>query len=274
MVRQYKDNGVKGLISKKRGAPGNHKLERVLKELAIGLIEDNYNDFCPTVAQEKLKEVHGLKLSVSTVRTLMIKKELWNSKRIKKREYFNIEKGEAERKRMMQMDGLPHDWVEGRAAICSLIYTIDDATGEIMTARFELTETTEGYFCLMKEHVKTYGRRIALYTDKPGDVTGNHKGAISGDGITQFGRAMKELEIKLIYANTPQAKRRIERMNQTLRDLLVEEANSFLPIFINDFNHKFAVVPKDPNNAHKDLLPEHHLSRIFTIKENRTLKKI
>jgi hypothetical protein len=85
---------------------------------------------------------------------------------------------------------------------------------------------------------------------------------------------MKELEIKLICANTPQAKRRIERMNQTLRDLLVEEANSFLPIFINDFNNKFAVVPKDPNNAHKDLLPEHHLSRIFTIKENRTLKKI
>jgi hypothetical protein len=84
---------------------------------------------------------------------------------------------------------------------------------------------------------------------------------------------MKELEIKLICANTPQAKRRIERMNQTLQDLLVEEANAFLPIFIKAFNHKFAVVPKDPNNANKELLPEHHLSRIFTTKENRTLTK-
>lgn len=284
LVKRYRFEGATGLISRKRGAPGNHCLQKGLKELAIGLIEDNYRDFGPTLAQEKLKEVYGLKISVSTVRELMIKKELWSSKRLKKKRVFQYRERRNRKGEMMQMDGSPHDWFEGRAANCSLIYTVDDATGEIMVARFEPTETREGYFYLMADHVKTYGRPVALYTDKHGVFKVNHKGAISGDGVTQFGRAMKELDIKLIYANTPQAKGRIERMNQTLQDRLVkelrlqkistpEEANTFLPTFIKAFNRKFAVVPKDPNNAHRELLPEHDLNRIFTIKENRTLTK-
>ena len=137
-----------------------------------------------------------------------------------------------------------------------------------MVARFEPTETMWGYFELMKDHLKIHGRPIALCTDKHGVFKVNHKDAVSGDGITQFGRAMKALEIKLIYANTPQAKGRIERMNQTLEDHLVkelrlqkistpEEANAFLPTFIKDFNSRFPVVPKDPNNAYRELLPEH-----------------
>jgi hypothetical protein len=153
-----------------------------------------------------------------------------------------------------------------------------------MAARFEPTETMWGYFELMKDHLKIHGRPIALYTDKHGVFKVNHKDAVSGDGITQFGKAMKALDIKIIYANTPQAKGRIERMNQTLQDRLVkelrlqkistpEEANAYLPTFIKDFNSRFAVVPKDPNNAHRELLSEHDLNRIFIIKENRTLTK-
>jgi hypothetical protein len=284
MVRQYKDNGVKGLISKKRGTPGNHTLSGGLKELAIGLIEDNYGDFGPTLAQEKLKEVHGLEISVSVIRALMIKNGLWSPKRLKKKRVFQYRDRRNRKGEMMQMDGSPHDWFEGRAAKCSLIYTVDDATGEIMAARFEPTETMWGYFELIKDHLKIHGRPIALYTDKHGVFKVNHKDAVGGDGITQFGRAMKSLDIKLIYANTPQAKGRIERMNQTLQDRLVkelrlqkistpEEANAFLPAYIKDFNSRFAVVPKDPNNAHRELLPEHDLNRIFIIKENRTLTK-
>lgn len=112
----------------------------------------------------------------------------------------------------------------------------------------------------------------------------NHKEALCGNGITQFGRAMKELDIKVIFANTPQAKGRIERLNQTLQDPLVkelrlrristlEEANIFLPTFIEDLNKRFAVVPRNPNNAHRALLPEHNLERIFIMKEHRVLSK-
>jgi hypothetical protein len=215
---------------------------------------------------------------------LMIEKELWNPKRLKKKRVFHYRDRRSRKGEMMQMDGSAHDWFEGRAAKCSLIYTVDDATGEIMAARFEPTETMWGYFELMKDHLTIHGRPIALYTDKHGVFKVNHKDAVSGDGITQFGTAMKSLDIKLIYANTPQAKGRIERMNQTLQDRLVkelrlqkistpEEANAFLPAFIKDFNSRFAVVPKDPNNAHRELLPEHDLDRVFIIKENRTLTK-
>ena len=284
LVKRYRIEGATGLISRKRGAPGNHKLPEGLKELALGLVEDQYGDFGPTLAQEKLKEIHNLKISVSTVRGLMIEKELWRPKRLKKKRVFQYRDRRSRKGEMMQMDGSPHDWFEGRAAICSLIYTVDDATGEIMVARFEPTETMWGYFELMKDHLKIHGRPIALYTDKHGVFKVNYKDAVSGDGITQFGRAMKSLDIKLIYANTPQAKGRIERMNQTLQDRLVkelrlqkistpEEANAFLPAFIKDFNSRFAVVPKDPNNAHRELFPEHDLNRIFIIKENRTLTK-
>lgn len=284
LVKKYRFEGATGLISRKKGRSGNHRLPIGIKELAIGLIEDNYSDFGPTLAHEKLKEVHGLKISISTIRTLMIEKELWNPKRLKKKRVFHYRDRRSRKGEMMQMDGSAHDWFEGRAAKCSLIYTVDDATGEIMAARFEPTETMWGYFELMKDHLTIHGRPIALYTDKHGVFKVNHKDAVSGDGITQFGTAMKSLDIKLIYANTPQAKGRIERMNQTLQDRLVkelrlqkistpEEANAFLPAFIKDFNSRFAVVPKDPNNAHRELLPEHDLDRVFIIKENRTLTK-
>jgi hypothetical protein len=127
---------------------------------------------------------------------------------------------------MLQMDGSPHDWFEGRFDKCSLIYLIDDATSEIMSARFEMSETIKGYFRLLNDHLTIHGRPLPLYTDKHGVFKVNHKGAISGNGLTQFGEAMKSLNIKLIYANTPQAKGRIERMNQTLQDRLERETNS------------------------------------------------
>jgi len=284
LVKRYRVKGATGLISRKRGGLGNHNLPKGLKELATGLIEDNYSDFGPALAHEKLQEIHNLKISVSTVRGLMIEKELWSSRRLKKKRVFQYRERRSRKGEMMQMDGSPHAWFEERAAKCSLIYTVDDATSDIMAARFEPTETMWGYFELMKNHIKTHGRPIALYTDKHGVFKINHKNAVSGEGVTQFGRAMKSLDIKLIYANTPQAKGRIERMNQTLQDRLVkelrlqkistpEEANAFLPNFIKDFNSRFAVVPKDPHNAHRELLPEHDLDRIFIIKENRTLTK-
>jgi len=284
LVKQFRAYKEIGLISKKRGGIGNHRLPEGLKETAIGLIEEKYSDFGPTLAQEKLKEVHDLKISISTVRALMIEKELFRPKRHKKKRVFQYRERRPRKGEMLQMDGSPHDWFEGRFHKCSLIYTMDDATSEVMTARFEMSETTKGYFRLMRDHLIAYGRPLSLYIDKHGVFKVNHKGAISGTGLTQFGEAMKSLDIKLIYANTPQAKGRIERMNQTLQDRLVkelrlqnistiEEANAFLPTFLKSLNRKFSVIAKDPNNVHRELLPEHNLKNILIEKEKRILTK-
>ena len=284
LVKKFRVDKQEGLVSKKRGSPSNHQLPKGVKEVAISLIEEKYPDFGPTLAQEKLKEVHDLKISISTVRALMIEKELFKPKRHKKKRIFQYRERRPRKGEMLQMDGSPHDWLEGRAPKCSLIYTIDDATSEIMAARFEMSETTKGYFRLMEDHIILHGRPLSLYIDKHGVFKVNHKGAISGNGLTQFGEAMKSLDIKLIYANTPQAKGRIERMNQTLQDRLVkelrlqnistiEEANAFLPTFMKAFNLKFTVIAKDPNNAHRELLPDQNLKNILITKEKRILTK-
>ncbi len=185
--------------SKKRGRPGNHKLKEGLKEVVRDLIEDNYKDFGPTLAHEKLIELHKLEISLSSVRSIMIKNELWQSGRKKRKKIFQYRERRKRKGELIQMDGSPHAWFEDRGPECSLIYTVDDATGEILAARFVPSESTWSYFGLMEQHIKEHGRPLSLYTDKHVVFRVNHKDAISGKGITQFGRAMKELDIELIY---------------------------------------------------------------------------
>ena len=136
----------------------------------------------------------------------------------------------------------------------------------------------------MQIYLRMYGRPKALYNDKHAVFKVNRSGALSGTGLTQFGRAIKALDIEMIYANSPQAKGRIKRSNRTLQDRLVKElrlnqistikeANAFLPTFIEDYNRRFAVILKDPNNAHRPLLQDQNLDLIFTIQEFRHLSK-
>lgn len=284
LVKRYKAEGAKGLISKKRAMRGNHKLSPSLKTLVGKTIQELYSDFGPTLAHEKLVKVHGLDVSISTVRMIMITNEVWVPKRAKRKRIFQHRERRSKLGELIQLDGSHHAWFEDRGPKCCLIFTMDDATGKIFTGRFCASETTWDYFYLLREHVSTYGRPRALYSDKHGVFKINHRNALTGTGVTQFGRAMKTLDIEPIFANTPQAKGRIERMNQTLQDRLVkelrlqkistfDEANAFLPGFLKEFNQRFAVIPKDPTNAHRELLPEHDLDLIFIIKEHRVLSK-
>jgi transposase len=284
LVRAYKKEGAQGLISKKRGRPGNHRLPAGRKECALALIRQHYPDFGPTFACEKLLEVHGLKISVGVVRGLMIADGLWIGKKVKKKRVFQLRERRSKEGELVQMDGSPHAWFEGRGPKCSLLCCIDDATGKIKAGIFAPSETVYSYFDLMQTYLKTHGRPVAVYSDKHAVFRVNRSGALKSQGVTQFGRAMKELGIEMIFANSPQAKGRVERSNRTLQDRLVKElrlhkistidqANTFLPKFIEDYNHRFGVVPKDPTNAHKPLLEQHNLEHIFTMQEFRQLSK-
>lgn len=284
LFAEYKKIGSLALISKKRGKPSNHQLPEGLKELVLALIKKHYPDFGPTFAHEKIKEIHHLNVSIWTVRKLMIENGLWVDKKIKKKRIYQLRERREKEGELIQGDGSPHDWFEGRGPKCCLLHYIDDATGKIMAALFAPSETVWGYFNLMQMYLKAHGRPIALYNDKHGVFRVNRSSALKGEGLTQFGRAMQELGIKMIFANTPQAKGRIERSNRTLQDRLVkelrlqkistiEEANAFLPKFIEDYNRRFAVIPKDSTNAHRPLLQEQNLDTIFTIREFRQLSK-
>jgi len=284
LFKAYKQFGAPAFVSKKVGMLGNNRLKDCVVELVVGLIKEKYVGFGPTLAYEKLIEDHNLNISVGSVRNIMIANGLWETKKYKQKRIYQLRERRSRLGELVQMDGSPHDWFEGRSPKCTIIYCIDDATGKILSALFAPTEAMWSYFELMQNYIKMNGRPVALYVDKHGVFRVNKPNVLGGQGITQFGRAMKELEIEIIYANSPQAKGRIEKCNGTLQDRLVKEmrlhnistmkqANIFLPSFLEKFNKRFAVVPKEPHNAHRALLSNHNLEDIFVIKEFRYLSK-
>ena len=280
----YKNHGAAGLVSKKRGQKSNRKIKKSISDTAVRLIREKYVDFGPTLAKEKLEEIHEIKLSVETVRQLMIQNEIWIPKKAKKARIHQRRERRGKEGELAQVDGSPHAWFEDRGEKATLLVAIDDATSKLMALRFEPVETTEGYFELMKDYIKSHGCPEAIYSDRHSIFRVNRKELTEGDGMTQFGRALKELGIKLICANSPQAKGRVERVNGVLQDRLVkelrmrgintiEEANGYLKEYIGKHNKKFAVEPRYKENAHRKTGSEISLDEILTNHEVRVVSK-
>jgi hypothetical protein len=269
LQKRYREEGVVGLISKHRGHPSNNQISEAIKSEICTLIRDKYSDFGPTLAHEMLAELHHVKLSIESVRQLMIADELWVPKQRKTKRVFQLRPRRERFGELIQVDGSPHDWFEGRSNSCTLIVFIDDATSRLTSLQFFPTETTKAYMDVLKKHLANYGRPVSLYSDRHGIFRVNQKEAVSGDGHTQFSRALDTLDIESIQAQTPQAKGRVERANKTLQDRLVKEmrlkginnpdqANAFLPNFISDFNQRFEKPAKNKEDAHRKIL---HTSR-------------
>ena len=285
LFRAYKALGAGGLVSRRRGRPSNNQLDPWTVQKVVDLIYAHYQDFGPTLAHEKLTEVHGLKLSDESVRRLMITEGLWKPKRAKKPPVHQMRERRACFGELVQIDGSDHDWFEGRAPRCTLLVYIDDATGQLGELWFVPEETTFAYFEASRHYFERYGKPVAFYSDKHGIFRVNQPRPLgTTSGLTQFGRAMQELDVQIICANTPQAKGRIERANQTLQDRLVKElrlrgisdidsANAFLPEFCQDYNRRFAVVPRSNHDAHRPLLKSENLEVILTHQKSGTLSK-
>jgi hypothetical protein len=247
-------------------------------------MKTKYKGFGPTLAHEKLVEKDKLQLSDESVRQLMIEEDLWKPRQAKKVVTHQLRERRACFGELVQIDGSPHDWFEGRADPCVLLVFIDDATGKLVQLRFVESESFFSYAQAAEDYFKRHGKPVAFYSDKHGIFRVNLPSAGSGDALTQFGRAMQELDIQIICANTPQAKGRVERVNQTLQDRLVkemrlrrissvEEGNAYLPEFMHDLNQRFAVEPRSDVNAHRPLTAKDDLARILTWQEPRTLSK-
>jgi len=271
-------------MSKKRGMPSNRRLNEVTKHLSIELIGTHYRDFGPTLASEKLFERHDITLSVERTRQLMIESGCWKPRKGAKACVHSMRERRVRQGEMIQIDGSPHDWFEGRGEYCTLLVFIDDATGNLMQLRFAPTETTPGYMHVLHDHIVAHGVPAALYSDKHSIFRINTKD-VDPNAETQFSRAAREMGIECIHANSPQAKGRVERANQTLQDRLVKEmrlaginnmaeANAWLPAYIADYNQRFSVVPKDPQDAH---LPyqgtAEELMRTLSVQMIKTLSK-
>ena len=282
--RAYVRDGPMGLASKHRGRPSNRQLPSVLRDEALAIVRSRYEDFGPTLAHEKLTELHGLKLSVETLRGWMIEDDLWVPRSRREPRVQQPRRRRPCRGELIQIDGSDHEWFEERAGRCTLLVFVDDATSALMELLFCESESAFSYFAAMRSYLEQHGKPVALYSDKAGVFRVNKKEAQGGSGVTQFSRALSTLNIDIICANTPAAKGRVERAHLTLQDRLVKElrlrdisdlktANAFTPEFIADYNRRFARDPRSEHDAHRPLQSSDDLARVFSWQETRLVSK-
>jgi transposase len=283
LCRAYGRDGAAGLVSRKRGRSSNRKLSATIETQVVELVRAHYDDFGPTLVREKLQERHGIKLCVETVRRILLKAGIWlpRDQRVPKPHQPRFRRsclGE-----LVQIDGCEHAWFEDRGPSCSLLVFVDDATSKLMQLHFAPSESTFSYFEATSGYLRHHGKPVAYHSDKHSIFRVAREGTAGAHrGVTQYARALGELNIDIICANSPQAKGRVERMNLTLQDRLVKElrlqgistsgaANKFAPTFMADYNAKFAKPPQEPFDAHRPLTPGDELDRIFCERDLRTM---
>ena len=281
--RRYEQAGIEGLRSGHLGRTAANRLEVGVRERALSTVRALYPDFGPTLANEKLRAEHGLVLSTESLRQLMIGDGLWRNRRRKRNVHQPRERrpyyGE-----LVQIDGSRHDWFESRGPRCTLLVAIDDATSAYMHLLFVKRETTDDYFTFVSGYLELHGKPLGFYSDKHAIFRNHMQASKSLDLTTQFARAMNELDIELICANTPQAKGRVERANATLQDRLVKElrlrqiasiaeANVFLQEFRLDLNRRFQKPASLAGDAHRQLAQHEDLASILAHVQERVLSK-
>ena len=246
LAKAFRRRGPAALASRRRGKPSNHSYPSVLRTEVIGIIRERYADFGPTLAGEKLTELHGIELSRETIRQWMMAAGLWKDRGQRLKPVHQPRHRRDCVGELIQIDGSNHWWFEARGPRCTLLVYIDDSTSRLMHLQFVETESTFDYFKATRAYLERYGKPIAFYSDKHGVFRVNKKDAAGGDGMTQFGRALHALNVDIICANSSQAKGRVERANGTLQDRLVKEmrlrgidtmeaGNTFLPAFMADY---------------------------------------
>jgi len=280
LKKKVKTSGAQGLIHGNTGRKSNRALSKEKKEEIITLIKEKYHGFKPTLANEKLEELHKIKISTETLRLLMIKEGLWKPKRRRASPQHRSWRPRLDREGdMEQFDGSYHRWIEalGDETQC-LLAAIDDATGKVTKLKLEAHEGIVPVFTFWREYIEKQGRLPKIiYLDKFSTYKINHKQAEdNSELVTQFERAMNTLGVKLIRANSPQAKGRVERLNRTLQDRMVkemtlagiksvEEANKWLEdVYVKKFNDKFSVVPAKSGDGYVSVPKDADLDSIFS----------
>jgi hypothetical protein len=280
LVIRYRSEGPVGLISRHRNRTGNRALKAPLAEHVVGILREQYVDFGPTLASEKLKTRHKIALAKETVRQLQIAAGLWIPRKLRPPTVHQPRFRRACLGELVQIDGCEHAWFEDRGPPCVVLVYVDDATSRLMLAQFTGVESTFAYFEATRRYLERYGKPLAFYSDKASIFRVNLKSATGGAGHTQFGRALYELNIDGICANTPAAKGRVERAHLTLQDRLVKElrlegistvesANAFMPAFTASYNEHFAKTPRNGHDAHRPIRSDENLGLIFSWRELR-----
>ena len=280
IVARIRQEGDEGICHKSRGLPSHRKLP--FKQRIVDLYRSTYPDFGPTLFTEKLAEREDITVSRETVRTWLMEAGEW-----KKHRRHKAHRQWRERKdcygEMLQMDGSHHDWFEGRGPRCVLMAYSDDATGSVY-GRFYDYEGTIPAMDSFTRYITKHGVPMSVYLDKHTTYKAwaRRDDFQETEPVSQFGRALQELGVKMLHAHSPQAKGRIERLFNTFQDRMVKEmrlrgvstipdANRFLASYLPVYNRRFSVTPKKKENLHRTV-KDLELGTILCIKTERTLK--
>ena len=281
MVR-YLEEGDEGLIHRLRGATSNRKYPLKLHKNVIELYRTQYDDYGPTLFSEMLQENHRIILGAETARRWLLKSGLWKKARKGRRHRKKRERRRAIGE-LIQFDGSHHKWFEDRGPECCLLVAIDDASGRV-ELQFVKSESAQEVLPFWKRYMKTIGIPRQVYTD----YHGIYYNVNNSDKKTDYGMAMEEIGIECLYASSPQAKGRVERMNRTLQDRLlkalrqhgisdIDAANSFLENGFKDkFNAQFAHMQGEDGvelkNHHRQCAnTSEELDKIFSFRYERSV---
>lgn len=283
-VEKYGEAGV--VHGNRSRAPWNATPKNVVKTVVSFLGQKKHRDFRPTFAMEQLSKRKNIILSRETIRTIMGENDLWKPKERKSCEiHREWRERRALRGELVQFDGSYHLWLEDRHEEMCLLASIDDADNDVR-ACFEDNEGVHAVFRFWWAYFLAKGIPVAIYLDRFSTYKINHPSAVdNAEMMTQFKRAMTELGIEVINANSPEAKGRVERLFGTLQDRLVKElrlanvhdrdtANVFIKeTYLPDHNKRFKVIPRSAGDAHRPLTNEIRatLPAILSIQSKRTV---
>jgi hypothetical protein len=288
LIQLVKKAGLQGLIHKLRGKVSNRRHEIKHKESVLKLCRKKYVGFGPTLAQEKLEELDQKYVNRETLRQWMLTEGLWESER-KGHKHRQWRERKACLGEMVQVDGSHHEWLEGRGPRLVLMGYIDDATSNVF-AKFYDYEGTMPAMDSFYGYTKRKGLPHSIYIDRLKAYHGSGKLSVEEElegkkrTLSQFERALEELGVEVIHAQSPQAKGRIERLFRTFQDRVIkemrlagvkskEEANQFLETYLPKHNHRFSVEARSGEDLHRAAPRERELEQILSIQKKRVVRQ-
>lgn len=284
LLAGYRKEGAIALAHGNRGHLPYNAIDVMIQEQVIELARSKYTGFNQQHYSEKLQEQEGIPLSRSTVRRILLKDGIASPRKRRSPRHRSRRERYPKSGMLLQTDGSPHDWLEGRGPKMCLIGSIDDATGEVVYAYFQPQENTAGYIRMLRSITSSHGIPLALYHDRHSifEVLKNKNPTLEEQLAgrrpqTQLGRILEELGINSISAHSPQAKGRVERLWETFQDRLVselrlagvnteKEANQILIWFLPDYNRRFMVQAKEMGSAYRQPKPDFKPEETFCYK--------
>jgi transposase len=283
LKKRFLIGGFESLLRKPRLVPPNKKIANFQIQQIIKFRKDLYYDFNINHFNEKLHEIHNIKYSYTSIRTILLNAELHVSK--KKKIIHRLRRRMPKTGMLIQMDSSQHHWLPAISDKWWLIAMIDDANNEVSYAKFFPSDTLFANMHVIRTFIEKKGLFVSLYTDKASHFkttrkSGIHYNVNPEQDDTQIQRALDELGITLILANSPQAKGRVERLFGTFQDRLIHEmrlakicnydqANKFLiECFLPDYNERFSI--ENIDSAYSPIPADITLDTVFCVKLQRS----